>query len=122
MSCRVFALRRRPITQRRMDSDVALGTGRGCCVCLVGCAAGSMPRTPDLVFLTRDGCPNDDTMRARFDAALTALGRSKDYAVIDAGILPESDPRRGYGTPTILYKNVDLFGMPEPPVERDAPT
>jgi hypothetical protein len=75
-----------------------------------------------VVYLTREGCVNTATMRTRFDEALSALGWSKDYQVIDAATLPGTDARRGYGTPTILYKNVDLFGMPQPAVQNDVPT
>ena len=92
------------------------------CVLIVGCAHPSGPRTTDFVFLTRDGCPNTTTMRTRFDEALTALNWAKDYQFVDADTLPTTDPRRGYGTPTVLFKNVDLFGMPEPPARNDAPT
>ncbi len=76
----------------------------------------------DLVFLTRDGCVNTVTMRANLDAALTALTLSIDYQFIDADTLKASDPRAGYGTPTVLYLNHDLFGMPEPPVTSSAPS
>jgi hypothetical protein len=53
-------------------------------------------------------------MRTRLDEALERLGTAKDYAEIDADTFAESDLRRGYGTPTVLYDNRDLFGMPEP--------
>jgi hypothetical protein len=68
-----------------------------------------------LVFLTREGCVNTRAMRANLDEALRALGQTINYEVIDLGALPESDPRAGYPTPTVLYENRDLFGMPEPP-------
>ncbi len=87
-----------------------------------GCAErsnrpSSQAETPsgDLVFLTRDGCSSTDTMRERLDASLRAVGQAVSYRVIDADTLPNSDPRRGYGTPTILVGNRDLFDMPEPP-------
>ena len=70
----------------------------------------------DLVFLTRDGCVNTTTMRARLDAALSSLGLPTDYQFIDAGALPTMDARAGYGTPTVLYRGRDLFGLVEPPV------
>ena len=76
----------------------------------------------DLVFLTRDGCVNTVTMRANLDEALKALGVQHDYQYIDADTLKESDPRGGYGTPTVLYGNRDLFGMAEPQVPHPAPT
>lgn len=100
-----------------------LALAYGCVLVLgyVGSAAPA-PSVRDLVFLTRDGCVNTTTMRTRLDEALTALGWSKDYQFIDADTLKDTDPRRGYGTPTILYKDVDLFGMPEPPAQDNPPT
>ena len=68
----------------------------------------------DLVFLTRDGCANTARMRSELDAALRSLGVQTKYAVIDLEKLDPSDIRRGYGTPTVLYKGRDLFGMAVP--------
>jgi hypothetical protein len=73
----------------------------------------------DLVFLTRDGCVNTARMRSRLDEALTPLNLSTDYHFIDADKLGPSDRRRGYGAPTVLYKNRDLFGK-QPPVRAAA--
>ena len=87
----------------------------GCAALMVGCMARSAPTASPLVFLTRDGCVNTDLMRANLDKALASLGRPPAYALIDADTLPSSDPRAGYGTPTVLVNGVDLFGMPEPP-------
>lgn len=70
----------------------------------------------NLVLLTRDGCVNTATMRASLDEALKATALPGDYQFIDADTLNPTDPRAGYGTPTVLYANKDLFGMPEPPV------
>jgi hypothetical protein len=75
-----------------------------------------------LVFLTRDGCVNTTTMRARLDQALDRLDIPNNYAVIDADTLPEADARRGYGTPTVLFDSRDLFGMPEPTPPMPTPT
>jgi hypothetical protein len=75
-----------------------------------------------IVFLTREGCVNTTTMRTRLDEALERLGAAKDYAVIDADTLSESDVKRGYGTPTVLLDNRDLFGMPEPAPPLPSPT
>ena len=76
------------------------------------------PPSGPLVLLTRGGCVNTTTMRTRLDEALARLGVPKAYTVIDADALAGSDVRRGYGTPTVLYDNRDLFGMPEltPPI------
>lgn len=92
----------------------------GFALALAGCGPDSAP--PSLAFLTRDGCVNTVTMRAHLDDALLALGRPAVYDVIDADTLPESDRRRGYGTPTVLVGNADLFGMPEPAAQHAAPT
>lgn len=74
------------------------------------------------VFLTRDGCVNTVTMRSNLDEALTALGLPNNYQFIDADALKPSDARGGYGTPTVLYADRDLFGMDQPPVPHPAPT
>jgi hypothetical protein len=68
----------------------------------------------DLVFVTRDGCVNTPDMRRNLDAALRALELPLDYQIVNLGTVPPADPRSGYPTPTVLYRNRDLFGMPEP--------
>ena len=77
---------------------------------------------PDLVFLTRDGCVNTARMRSSLDQALRSLASPTNYELIDVNSLGPSDRRRGYGTPTILYKNHDLFGVAEPPAQSSAPS
>jgi hypothetical protein len=76
----------------------------------------------DLVFLTRDGCANTTRMRSYLNQALESLALPTNYELIDADKLDPSDHRRGYGTPTLLYKNHDLFGMAEPPAQSSAPS
>jgi hypothetical protein len=94
-------------------------------------SASCTPRTTEipetrpvsnLVFLTREGCVQTAVMRASLDDALRALGRPTTYQVIDAGTLPDSDARGGYGTPTVLLNGVDLFDMPVPPLPHPPPT
>lgn len=68
----------------------------------------------DLVFLTRDGCANTPIMRANVDAALRSMGLQPSYQVLDLAQLPEADARRGYPTPTLLYRGEDVFGMAQP--------
>ena len=75
-----------------------------------------------LVFLTRDVCVNTATMRTNLDAALKALNLPADYQVLDIDTVPATDPRGGYPTPTMLYANRDIFGMPEPGVPHDPAT
>lgn len=76
----------------------------------------------NLVFLTRDGCVHTAAMRASLDEALKGLGLPTDYQFVDADTLEPSDPRGGYGTPTVLYGGSDLFGIDEPGDPRQAPT
>lgn len=94
---------------------------------LTGCSTASPeaegPRSmKSPVFLTRDGCVNTVQMRSNVEEALRTLGLPNDYQLIDADTLKASDPRGGYGTPTVLYGNSDLFGMPEPGVPHPPPT
>jgi hypothetical protein len=90
----------------------------------IGCRSSSRAPTSmtDLVLLTRDGCPNTATMRARLDQALNALELSTDYRVLDLDSAAADDPRGGYPTPTVLYKGRDLFGMSEPALPHPEPT
>jgi hypothetical protein len=94
---------------------------------LAACTTAPQPNAAqasmkDLIFLTRDGCVNTVTMRANLDEALRALSLPNDYQFIDADTLATTDPRAGYGTPTVLYQGRDLFDMPEPPVPHPPPT
>lgn len=77
---------------------------------------------PELEILTREGCPNTGLMRERLSAALQSLGWATTCRVIDIGDLPESDPRGGYGTPTVLCDGDDLFGLPRPPAGHATPS
>ena len=84
--------------------------------------SSAQPSLKNLVFLTREGYVNTTTMRQNLDNALKAMTLPTDYQFIDADTLTESDPRRGYGTPTVLYEGRDLFGMSEPLVPTPPPT
>ena len=44
----------------------------------------------------------------------TSMGATPTYQVVDLVSLPETDARRGYGTPTVLYRGRDIFGLPKP--------
>lgn len=68
----------------------------------------------DLTLVTREGCVLTDQMRGHLDAALKLKNLPATYRMVDLDTLPASDSRRGYPTPTLLYKGVDLFGMPAP--------
>jgi hypothetical protein len=53
-------------------------------------------------------------MRRNVDEALRRLDLASGYEVVDQDTLPETDARRGYPTPTLLYADRDVFGMPAP--------
>lgn len=92
---------------------------------LVSACGESHPETrhqKDFALLTRQDCPNAAIMGARLDKALERMGRPADYVVIDLTTLSETDARRAYPTPTVLYAGHDLFGMPEPHPPYPAPT
>lgn len=72
------------------------------------------PEIREIELLTRPGCANTPVMKANLDAALDASGVAIRYEVIDIGDLSTADARRGYSTPTVLYRGRDLFGMPVP--------
>jgi hypothetical protein len=76
----------------------------------------------DLVFLTRRGCANTARMRTNLDEALASLEVPADYQFIDLATLAAGDARIGYPTPTVLYRDRDLFGLPVPAPPFHAPT
>jgi hypothetical protein len=67
-----------------------------------------------LVFLTRTGCVQTYEMRQHLDAAIVKVGWRGDYEVINLSSLTGDDPRKGYPTPTVLYRGRDLFGRETP--------
>jgi len=89
--------------RRRTDSTVAPSTE---------------PSTKGLVFLTRGGCENTTVMRGNLDEAFKALRLAAGYEVVDQDTPSDTDVRRGYPTPTLLYADRDVFGMsvPKPPL------
>jgi hypothetical protein len=105
------------------------------CMLLVGCTSKpaldqndqsqtpQMPSDPiQVIFLTRDGCANTPVLRANLESAAESFDSTVEYEVIDQGTLPATDAHTGYPTPTILYKNRDLFGLPEPVPPFPAPS
>jgi hypothetical protein len=88
-------------------------------IVLAGCdqSGTSGVAVKDLVFLTRDGCVNTTLMRSNLDQALDSMRLPKAYHLVDLGTLAQTDPRIGYPTPTLLYREQDVFGMvpPAPP-------
>ena len=91
-------------------------------IALVAACVAQKPENPvsgkGFVLLTRQGCANTPTMRARLDDALTALQLPGEYDDVDIGSLPKGEVRRGYPTPTLLYEGADVFGLPTPPSRR----
>ncbi len=59
-------------------------------------------------------CPNTPTMRANLRAALETVGGGLMFSDVNQEVLPASDIRRGWPTPTVLVNGSDLFGMPTP--------
>lgn len=64
-----------------------------------------------ITLLGFDGCPNTPIMRDRLAEALRLSGIRAEFESIDLAALPECDPRRGHGAPTVLIGNEDLFGQ-----------
>jgi hypothetical protein len=85
-------------------------------------APASEPRSGELVFLTREGCAATARVRTNLDEALKSLVTTAQYQVVDLDTLDASDVRRGYPTPTLLYGNRDVFGLPEPQPPLPDPT
>ena len=61
-----------------------------------------------------DGCPNTPPVIEAARAVAEDLGEDWEVEMIDLESLPQRDTRRGYGSPTILFEDRDLFGLPEP--------
>jgi hypothetical protein len=70
--------------------------------------------TKELVFLTRDGCVHTPDMQNNLDDALIRLKWRRDYQIINLATLKNDDPRIGYPTPTLLWRDHDIFGLPVP--------
>ncbi len=85
---------------------------------LLSCATGQHTTmdinttAPSIEFLYFDGCPNTPQLREYLEAALEQSNDS--FTAIDLTQLPDTDIRRGYGSPTILVNGHDLFDIPEP--------
>jgi len=73
-------------------------------------------------FLGRSDCPHSPAMKKNLVSAIETSGIDKKYKYIDLASLPIEDYRRGYGTPTVLIKGEDLFGMPKPMPIASVPT
>lgn len=86
-----------------------------------GCASAP---TPDagIVLLTRTGCVDTAAMRLSVETATRAMTPPADFTVVDLDTLPVDDLRRGYPTPTLLFANRDVFGLPQPKPPLPQPT
>lgn len=58
------------------------------------------------------GCPNTPELAGRLEEALRIARLDLPVEHIDLTTLPDSDPRRGYGAPTVLVGGRDLLGHP----------
>ena len=73
-------------------------------------------------FLGTDSCPNSPIMEKNLQEAMAEKGLAATYNFIDIKKLPESDYRRGYGTPTVLVNGMEIFGAPRPLPTSKAPS
>lgn len=96
--------------------------GVRCAICLGlilgGCQEQSQEdvslELPEVVFLTREGCPGSPAVLKNLKAALAERGVTEAPVSIDLIDLAKEDFRTGYGTPTILVGGIDLFGGTKP--------
>jgi hypothetical protein len=70
--------------------------------------------TDDLTFLARNDCVYMLDLRCNLNDALNVMGSSTDYQVINTDALPSADVRKGYPSPTILWRGKEIFGLPVP--------
>lgn len=95
----------------------------GVSVLLMAGCAGSPARPDDgVVLLTRADCVDTATMRANVETATRAMTPPAEFTVVDLDTLPDDDLRRGYPTPTLLFANRDVFGLPHPKPPLPQPT
>lgn len=59
-------------------------------------------------------CPNTPAIRKNLESALRELKRDPGIVEVNLETLAPSDPRRGWGAPTILINGRDLMGMSPP--------
>jgi hypothetical protein len=67
-----------------------------------------------IFFLTRDGCASTPILLANLKDVAKTGDIKVEYEVVSQDILPATDPRIGYPTPTILYNDRDIFGLAKP--------
>ena len=109
-----------------------LGPFATMCLSLIGCTSQHSSNddseatkvsadTIHVEFLTRDGCANTPVLLANLETAMESF-ESVTYEIVNQETLPVNDVRIGYATPTILYDNRDLFGLPTPEPPFAAPS
>jgi hypothetical protein len=65
-----------------------------------------------VTLLYFDGCPLTPPVRRDVAQAVASLGKQAQFEQVNLSTLPPTDPRRGYGSPTVLVDGRDLFGLP----------
>lgn len=56
------------------------------------------------------GCPNVAVLQRSTRRAVERLGNSWRLSIVDQAALPPDDPRRGYGSPSVLVDGREVFG------------
>ena len=83
---------------------------------------GVISKDKTIEFLGTGSCANSPVMEKNLQEALALKGLAATYNFIDIKELPDSDYRRGYGTPTVLVNGMDIFGAPRPLPTSKAPS
>ena len=99
----------------------------GACICVMSLlsVAGGRPAMVGqlkLSLLFFEGCPNSPKLMSNLKAALKTLHLVDKVERVDILKLPNSDARRGYGSPTVLVNGRELFGLAEPKPNGAAPS
>jgi hypothetical protein len=75
-----------------------------------------------LTLLTCSECDAAAVLRRRVHEALAALDQPPLFAIVDVASLPDSDRRRTYPAPTLLWQGRDLFEHTERSIPYRMPT
>ena len=67
-----------------------------------------------VLVLSMPGCPNAKSMTANLTEACRTLGIECRIDQVNLETLAEDDPRRGWGSPTVLVNGADLIGAERP--------
>lgn len=88
----------------------------------VGPVRYTLVPTRMLTLLTCSQCSAGAELRRRLHQALRQLGLKPVFSIVDVASLPRTDPRIGYPAPTVMWRERDLFGIPEVPAPYPPPT